>query len=325
MCCLFGFVDYKGSLSAPQKNHLIKVLSKECEDRGTDATGVAYNSKGNLKIYKKPLPAHKMRHSIPPDVSVVMGHTRFTTQGSEKKNYNNHPFSGEVTGQKFALAHNGVLYNDGDLRKSLQLPKTKIETDSYIAVQLIEKENTLHLKSLGNMAEQVEGSFVFTVLDEENNLHFVCGDNPLCLYHYKRLGLYIYASTQVILDKALKKMKLIREKPEEIKTDSGDVLKIDSLGQLTKGKFDDNHLYLVPTRRSCYPSYGRGYFDDYARYSSLKFVHDAAEERAFLEEEAYFDELRNMASYFGYTPEEIEEFVADGVTLEEIEEGFYCW
>jgi hypothetical protein len=27
MCCLFGFVDYAGSLSVKQKNHLIRELS----------------------------------------------------------------------------------------------------------------------------------------------------------------------------------------------------------------------------------------------------------------------------------------------------------
>ena len=48
------------------------------------------------------------------------------------------------------------------------------------------------------MAEEVEGSFCFTVLDRKDNLYFVKGDNPLCLYHYPELGLYLYASTEEI-------------------------------------------------------------------------------------------------------------------------------
>ena len=66
-----------------------------------------------------------------------------TTQGSEEKNYNNHPFLGQAGGRQFALAHNGVLHNDLMLRRSLKLPHTKIETDSYVAVQLIERKKAL--------------------------------------------------------------------------------------------------------------------------------------------------------------------------------------
>lgn len=76
-------------------------------------------------------------------VNYVMGHTRMTTQGNEKFNYNNHPFPGTVDNADFALAHNGVLYNDTSLRISENLPITNIETDSYRAVQLIEKKKTL--------------------------------------------------------------------------------------------------------------------------------------------------------------------------------------
>ncbi|MGN8890400.1 hypothetical protein [Dysosmobacter sp. HCP28S3_G4] len=78
---------------------------------------------------------------------------------------------------KFVLAHNGILYNDRLLRCSNGLPKTKIETDSYIAVQLIEQKKALDFSSLKYMAEQVEGIFSFTVLDEHENLYFVKGDN----------------------------------------------------------------------------------------------------------------------------------------------------
>ena len=47
-----------------------------------------------------------------------------TTQGKAKYNRNNHPFTGNVPGTRFALAHNGVLYNDRTLRREKKLPKT---------------------------------------------------------------------------------------------------------------------------------------------------------------------------------------------------------
>lgn len=161
MCCLFGMIDYGSSLTVSQRNHVISVLSKECEARGTDAAGIAYNHDGSLRIFKRPLPARKMQWRLKSDSSVVMGHTRMTTQGSEMFNRNNHPFRGNVNGEHFALAHNGMLYNDTSLRREQNLPKTDIETDSYIAVQLIEKSSILSFNSLADMAEQLEGSFTY--------------------------------------------------------------------------------------------------------------------------------------------------------------------
>lgn len=159
MCCLFGLMDPRHSLSGRQKARLLRSLSIACEARGTDATGIAYRSGGRLRIHKKPLPAHQVRFFLPDDAHTVMGHTRMTTQGSASKAYNNHPFPGTVNGHTFALAHNGVLYNDKTLRRNLRLPNTKIETDSYVAVQLIERQKALSFSSLRSMAESVEGSF----------------------------------------------------------------------------------------------------------------------------------------------------------------------
>ena len=76
MCCLFGLLDYGHSLTAAQKNHILAVLSTVCEARGTDATGIAYNTDNGLQMYKRPLPAHHLRLRTPEDTNYVMGHTR---------------------------------------------------------------------------------------------------------------------------------------------------------------------------------------------------------------------------------------------------------
>ena len=88
-----------------------------------------------------------------------------TKQGNAQFNQNNHPFLGHVAGNSFALAHNGVLWNDKELRMEENLPLTSVETDSYVAVQLLEQQKVLDFDSLQSMAEKVEGSFVFTVLE----------------------------------------------------------------------------------------------------------------------------------------------------------------
>ncbi len=84
MCCLFGFVDYGHKLSRKQRAKLLTALSIASEERGTDATGIAYNDGGKLTIFKRPFPAHKMWFRVPLEAAAVMGHTRMTTQGSEK-------------------------------------------------------------------------------------------------------------------------------------------------------------------------------------------------------------------------------------------------
>lgn len=235
MCSLFGLIDYQNTLTRRQKNHILQVLSKECEVRGTDATGIAYNFEGSIKVYKRPLAAHKLKFHVPNGVHVVMGHTRLATQGRPADNFNNHPWS---TGT-FALAHNGVLWNDRELRQSENLPDTHIQTDSYVAVQLLEQQKTLDFTTISTMAEKIQGSFVFTVLDPDDNLYFVRGNNPLAIFGFD--GFYLYASTEEILRRAMRKLRLHHQ--EAVNTEEGDILKIDRAGQRSFGHFTPSHSF----------------------------------------------------------------------------------
>lgn len=152
MCAIFGLIDYRNYFTKHQREKVLKVLSKECEVRGTDATGFAYIHDNRLSVYKRPIVAHKVRLRLPFESNIVMGHTRMATQGNKFENYNNHPISGMCGSMSFALAHNGVLHNDEKLRKELKLPATKIATDSYIAVQLLERKDTLDFTTIAEMA-----------------------------------------------------------------------------------------------------------------------------------------------------------------------------
>lgn len=309
MCCLFGIIDTAGSFTGREKSNMMSILAAASEERGTDAAGIAYNINGKLHIYKRPCPAHKMKISVLNTANVIMGHTRMTTQGSEKKNFNNHPFLGNVNSESFALAHNGILYNDKILRKNLKLPYSKIETDSYIAVQLIEKKKALDFASLKYMAEQVEGSFVFTVLNQKNDLYIVKGDNPLCLYYFPKAKLYLYASTENILVSAFKKMNLTLEKPERIDMQCGDILCICNSGALMWDKFDTSRL-LENWQFPLYSSLTRRY------YGSYQNVFEQTESE-------YLEELKSVAAYLGYDSETIDYALQIGFTADEIEELLY--
>ena len=154
MCALFGWLDYKGIVSDRLLKKLTQALANAAEERGTDASGIAYVKDGKVTIYKRPKPAHKLRFNAPNGTRAVMGHTRMTTQGNENFNYNNHPFYGHAD-VNFAFAHNGVLYNDKELKTEKHLPQTQIETDSYVAVQLLEQQSKLDFDSLKGMAVPV--------------------------------------------------------------------------------------------------------------------------------------------------------------------------
>ena len=54
-------IDYGHNFSGKQKSRILATLARECEARGTDATGIAYNYAGKQRIYKMPLPARRMR------------------------------------------------------------------------------------------------------------------------------------------------------------------------------------------------------------------------------------------------------------------------
>lgn len=152
---------------APQNAEKTNPSACECHRRArTDAAGISYVRNGEVVIYKRPKPAHKLHFNPPEGTRAVMGHTRMTTQGDGKFNYNNHPFLGIAGDTSFAFVHNGVLWNDKELRKDKLIPDTHIETDSYAACQLIEQQNKLDFESLKFMAETVEGNFTFTVLDD---------------------------------------------------------------------------------------------------------------------------------------------------------------
>ena len=308
MCAVFGYLDYKGKVNNAILKKLIQNLSIAAEVRGTDATGISYVNYGKVVTFKKAKPAHKMKLYFPKNTRTVIGHTRMTTQGSEKYNYNNHPFDGRCGTETFALAHNGVLSNDAELKAKYHLPKTPIETDSYVAVQLLEQEKQLHTESIKRMAESVEGSFVFTILRNDNTLFLVKGNNPLTLYHFPKIGLYVYASTKSILDNALKKVKL-NDKHCEVDISEGEILEINSAGNLSRSTFtmqDYIHTMFNPYNWDQL---------DYAKW----WMEDEREE-LLLEYCGTFgvsEEEVELLLEVGYDPDEIEELLMDTAAMEE--------
>ena len=201
-----------------------------------------------------------------------------------------------------------MLYNDKELRREQHLPPTPIETDSYVAVQLLEQGQQLDKENIRRTVELVEGSFVFTILRNDNTLFLVKGNNPLTLYHFPALGLYVYASTKSILDNALKNVNL-NGKHCEVDISEGEILEINSAGNLSRSTFtmqDYIHTMFNPYNWDQL---------DYAKW----WMEDEREE-LLLEYCGTFgvsEEEVELLLEVGYDPDEIEELLMDTAAMEE--------
>ena len=303
MCGIFGILSYKNKLK--DINEIVNSLAVESAQRGTDATGIVYVSAGRMKINKQAVSAYSFKPNVPKFIKAVIGHTRHSTQGDKSKNYNNHPWSETVKNCQFALAHNGVLINDSALQRRYGF-RSKVQTDSFVAVQLIKFKNKLDFESIRFMAVEIDGSFSFNILDNRNNLYLVKGDSPMSILHFRKMGVYVFASTERILWKALVESELFDDLQtgnyEQIEIDAGDILKICNNGHIEKEKF----RYSYSSGPHWYDFGQRYIFDDYGYESD------------------YLDDIKTVASMYGEDPEFIQEMYEQGFTLEELEEMIYC-
>ena len=94
---------------------------------------------------------------------------------------------------------------------------------------------------------------------------------------------------------------------ETVKLVDGEILKIDPIGRYSKSSFDTKNLSA--------PSHTYHNWPPYARFSfggAGSETHDP-----------YVSALKSVAHWFGFSGDDVEMMLADGFTLEEIEEMFY--
>lgn len=249
MCGITGAISYN-SKSHYAIDEVVKELLIEATVRGHDATGYAYNHEGKLHINKEGVPANnpRMDYKMPYGVKIVTGHTRAGTKGSAMYNQNNHPFPGQTKdGNWFALCHNGIISSVEGVRKKHDLPEPEIQTDTYVAVQLLEQYEKITPEAIAEVCEELSGSFAFSILDSGNNLYLVRGDNPCVLIHLPNEGFIAYGSTYEIVFNGLCKTNRSKDWISDVvkgKTTSeflelkeGDILHIDSAGTVTPHKY----------------------------------------------------------------------------------------
>ena len=170
---------------------------------------------------------------------------------------------------------------------------------------MVEQQKALHPQSLKNMAEELEGSFCFTVLDKEDNLYVVKGDNPICIYHWPGQQIYLYASTEEILKAALAKMPVSFGKPHPVLVSEGWILKITCDAVQTMTQFDATKL---DTR---WYYYSRGPVTPSAPKTPSSPVSE------------YINELKRMAERLGFSGREVDALLSDGFTADEVADFLY--
>lgn len=213
MCSIFG-----GNIN---DMNLVRMLAISGMARGIDATGICTIAEEKCDLLKSNIPANQFNFDELEldDKLLFLGHTRHTTRGSEKINHNNHPFINEDN--SIVLAHNGVIYNDYRLKKNYKLPKTKIETDSYVIIQLLDmikymnKSDTLNIDIVKEVCELLTGTFALSIVDlKTNSLYLLRNNNPLhMVYDGENL---VYASTKKMMDNIQYATKEIRSPVYEI-------------------------------------------------------------------------------------------------------------
>jgi len=177
------------------------------ETRGTDAAGVAVVRKdGSHKLFKRPGPAgvlveDKIYNAVldlDNKVTVVLGHTRRKTRGTERNARNNHPIrAGRVIG-----THNGHIRNADRLVEELHLPRVA-EVNSEVLFRLADRARDTRgfLRLLSCCRGPIAAAFVR--LDEPCRAHLLKGDMPLAVAHVPRLRAVFYASEDWMLAEAL--------------------------------------------------------------------------------------------------------------------------
>jgi len=148
---------------------------KRLEYRGYDSAGVAVleNGTGALKCLKSVGKVNQLAEKVDNshiDGQVGIAHTRWATHGIPSEN-NAHP---HVSGDRFALVHNGIIENYADLKKGLQKEGYEFvsETDTEVVVHLIHKLCTVEkydlLDAVKTMVNRLHGAYGLCVIDKES-------------------------------------------------------------------------------------------------------------------------------------------------------------
>jgi glucosamine 6-phosphate synthetase-like amidotransferase/phosphosugar isomerase protein len=179
-------------------------------NRGTDAAGFAYiDENGFVQKYKQEgtfvellRTESWMNLSMP---KILIGHTRAATQGSPKRNENNHP----LTAGNYTVVHNGIVVNDDYLTLKHNLERNA-EVDSEVIPSLLakidaENEDYDNINVLEDGLSMIAGSHACAMLDsrEPDSMYLWRNHSPLNIVYVPDLDSIMFSSSAYPLSATL--------------------------------------------------------------------------------------------------------------------------
>jgi len=188
------------------------------DHRGGDASGAAWRTKrGTVSIQKAAVRAWKLLSDfqLSQHARTAILHTRFTTQGSEKNNINNHP----VATSGLVGVHNGSLWNDADLFDRMPNVRRHGQVDTEAIFAAIANYSELGLSSPIDALEVIEGSaaIAWMTLDRNDPWLYAAriSGSP---FHWAQteVGSFIFASEHEALVQAIEQAGMKVEKADSL-------------------------------------------------------------------------------------------------------------
>jgi hypothetical protein len=213
--CGINFIYRKaGRLTQKEKDLFLSNL-KENEERGKEAIGLIYDFEGKIKTFKNKGDVKdnikEILRAIKKAETFLIAHTRQSTQEKATDNINNHPFENE----RFIWVHNGILFNDNNLKKELGL-EYEGKTDSIIIGEIIkhyEKQEGF-IQGLKTALGRIEGSFFTLLIDKKTQDIYLFKNSKADFSIFKIKNDFFIGSSDI---KHIKKSLLLKEYTKEIK------------------------------------------------------------------------------------------------------------
>ena len=266
MCGIFGYAKQQNAQNDSQIEMLKRALTYLADEsvvRGTDSTGITMITPSNRRTFKAVAPSSEVvnhdawktsiLNRVDRDSTIALGHVRLATHGVVNQR-NAHPFEiGEVIG-----AHNGVIYNYNKLAEKYN---KSIEVDSEIIFA------SLNLHPTKDALEELEGDYAVSWVKESNKILHLARESsrPLCIAYWKKARVLLWASTDDIMRKALKraglKLKLLNLNSEIIYTFDTD--KFDNRCNPSKDNFEARETKTSSFGVHRVSSWTSNYYNDY--------------------------------------------------------------
>jgi glucosamine 6-phosphate synthetase-like amidotransferase/phosphosugar isomerase protein len=221
MCGQLGIL--MGQSSRPRKNmawiaQLFTRLLVLSEHRGPHASGAAWlDASGAHRLHKAPQSASRFvtgqdygewMSSIPPTATLLMGHTRWPTQGSHFDNRNNHPLADSGGKDTILLTHNGNIPQVERCFRHFGLSR-RWGVDSEVLLRLARRHARPEgvdmaglLGDMGRCPGDIAAVVTWTACPE--TVLLVRRERPLFLAWNARRRLLAYASERGILENAIR-------------------------------------------------------------------------------------------------------------------------